>query len=243
MKLLINLLVCLPILTHGQIDLAIDVPIDQLPKKFLSPNGQISLIADFDADRSGGIIPVYFVNRSNHDIKLTAQDGDVYLKLESLSDKGDWERAQPHVFSWCGNSYDFSPVVRKDHFLRIDGFQPTGGRKAKIRYRLYLQKGLDLVTLPGDGLCLDSDIQAASVDALALTAGTFELVASIARGTRKAPDAGKESRDPQPEAIYQLGSERFPADRVISVLDEIDAKFPKYKDLTTDVRRKVSQRK
>lgn len=243
MKLLTTFLASVSIFASAQIDISIDTPLAQLPKSVSCPEGQVALVAEFKADRPEGKIPVFLVNRSDHDIKLGAQDGDVYLKLESLTDTGQWVRSQPHVFSWCGNSYDFSPVIRKGHFLMIEGYQAAGGRKAKIRYRLYLQKDLDLVTQDGDGLCLDADIKTAAVDQLALRVGSLELVASVARGEMKAPDVGDRTRDMQPEAIWQLGDDRFPANKVLPILDEVDTKFPKYMDMTSDVRRRISQRK
>ena len=49
--------------------------------------------------------PVYLINAGTNDVDLGAQDGDVYLKLEVMDAQGRWVRAQPHAFSWCGNSY------------------------------------------------------------------------------------------------------------------------------------------
>lgn len=238
MKLLCALLAIVSPFAFAQID----TPVSQLPKSISCPEGQVALVADFRADRLEGKIPVFFVNRSDHDIKLGAQDGDVYLKLEALTEDGQWVRAQSHFFSFCGLSY-VSLVIRKDHFLRIEGYQAVEGRKAKIRYRIYLQKDLNLVTQDGDGLCLDTDIRTAALDQLALRVGSLEFVASVARGEKKAADEGDRIRDMQPAAIWQLGDERFPVEKVLPVLDEIDSKFPKYKDITSDIRRDITQRK
>lgn len=46
----------------------------------------------------------------------------------------------------------------------------------------------------------------------------------------------------QPEAIGQLGDVRFSKNKVLPILDEIDVKFPEYKEMTADVRLRITQR-
>ena len=187
--------------------------------------------------------PFTLVNKSDSDLKLYAQDGDIFLKLETMTDTGFWQRAQPHAYSWCGNSYFFSPVVKKGHFMKIEGYQPRRGRKAKIRFRLYGQYGLDLTSQEGDGIVLDSDIAKASSDALAVSSGTFDFVVSVALGEKKLKNTLDHITDLQGYAISQLGSERFPTDKVLPLLEKILLKFPNYKRDINFARRQIYARK
>lgn len=142
-----------------------DTPISALPETVKSTPGELTLFADYSAKQDDGKIPVYLVNRTAESIKLSAQDGDVYLKLETLNEKGQWIRAQSHVFSWCGNSYFYSPILRANHFMKINGYQPKDGLKKKIRFSLY-QQSTNLSSNTGDGLASDKDIEIASKDAM-----------------------------------------------------------------------------
>ena len=52
-----------------------------LPKHVKSSEGEITLVADYKTKREDGKFSVYLINESGKEIKLQAQDGDVYLKL------------------------------------------------------------------------------------------------------------------------------------------------------------------
>ncbi len=242
MKILIACLGLLPTIVFGQLSREVDTPVSKLPATISAPADRVSLIADFSSAKPGSPIRVFLVNNSEHDLKLCAQDGDVYLKLETLTESGEWVRAEAHAFSWCGNSYTFTPSVRTGHFMKIDGYQPPKGRKAKVRFRIYEQNGLDLATQVGDGICLESDIAKASSDALAVSSGSFGFVVSVARGEKKLKNTSDHIRDLQWYAIYQLGSGRFPAEKVLPILEEIDTKFPKYREDVNYVRSQVTTR-
>lgn len=75
-----------------------------LPKNVVAPEGKLTLFADFDATDGRGV-PLYLVNRTFQKVSLSAQDSDIYVKLEYRRKDGVWERAQVHVGSDCGNSY------------------------------------------------------------------------------------------------------------------------------------------
>jgi len=203
-----------------------DVAISELPSGVPSTEGKVTLFADYSRAKKSSPIDVYLINRSDRDITLSAQDGDVYLKLEGKSDDGTWTRVQPHAYSWCGNSYDFKPRIRKGFFYRIAGYKPKAGKTAKIRYRLYMQEGLELATEAGDGLISDDDAKKAASDALAVSTGSFEFVRDLATGAKKLVNTVDHIRDLQGRAIRTLGAGRFPKDKVLPVLDEIEKKFP-----------------
>ena len=241
MKALIASFRLLVATASAQIAMA-DSPVSELPSEISPPAGRLSLIADFGSSKPGRPIVVYLVNNSVHDLRLRAQEGDVFLKLETMTDSGSWRRAQPHTFSMCGTSYSFSPVVRKSHFIKIDGYQPPKGRKTKIRFRLYLQEGLDLVSQAGDGNVLDADITQASSDAMAINTGDLNFVASVALGDKILKNPSEPFIDLQDRAIDTLMSDRFPADKIVSLLDELAPRFPELKDLIARVRNHATSR-
>ena len=91
----------------------------ELPGHIKSVSGKVVLVADFTHKDTEGKIPVYLINGSEKSIKLMAQDGDVYLKLETRDEDGKWRRAQPHAFSWCGNSY-YEETLLPKHSIHFD---------------------------------------------------------------------------------------------------------------------------
>jgi hypothetical protein len=188
-------------------------------------------------------VDVYLINLSDRDITLRSQDLDVYLKLETQNSVGDWVRAQPHAYSWCGNSYMFQPTVRKQHFYRIPGYQPSKGRNAKIRFRLYEQPGMTLISQVGDGIVSDTDISTSASDALAVSSGDLAFVSSVALGERKLTNKTDHIGDLQGYAIGTLASGRFSKDKVIPVLDAIAAKFPDRKEELQHARTRVTNMK
>src|SRR4051812_27563455 len=97
-----------------------DEPNEALPKQVKVEPGKVTLFADYAGKWPIGTIPVYLINGSTNDVDLLAQDGDVYLKLEVEDAEGQWERAQPHVSSFCGNSY-YERKIRPGHFILIEG--------------------------------------------------------------------------------------------------------------------------
>jgi hypothetical protein len=163
-------------------------------------------------------------------VNLGAQDGDVYLKLEVADAQGRWIRAQPHAFSWCGNSYMNPRKVRPGHFLQIEGYQPEKGRKHKIRFSLY-QQGIALSSNDGEGIANAHDIDLASSDAMAVEDGSFEFVSKVALGEIQLKNEMDHMKDLQGFAIGVLAhSERFDSTASRKVLAEVRKRFPKRKD-------------
>jgi|GEM_PF-2316522 len=210
-----------------------DTPVAKLPGGVPSEVGKITLFADYARAVKGKEVDVYLINRSDRDIVLDAQDFDVYLKLEARKEDGTWVRVQPHAFSWCGNSYDFRPVVKKECFYKIAGHQPKEGKAATIRFRLYNQKGLDLATEAGEGLVSAKEAEKAATDVLAVRTGSFEFVRDLATGARTIVNTQDHIKDMQGVAIRTLGTGDFDRTKVEPLLDEIGRRFPgKLSDVT-----------
>jgi hypothetical protein len=173
---------------------------------------------------------VYLINASTNDVNLESQDGDVYLKLEVQDSQGKWVRAQPHAFSWCGNSYFNPPKVRPGHFLTIEGYQPDKGDKRKIRFSLYHQK-IALSSNAGEGIASSQDIDLASRDAMAVMYGSFEFVSKVALGEIQIKNELDHIKDLQGTAIRMLGSsKKFDPSASRQVLREVQKRFPKRKE-------------
>jgi hypothetical protein len=198
-----------------------DQSIADLPDHIKVPNSAVALIADFDHP-SEGTVPVYLVNRSGKDLQLESQDGDVYLKLEYQDPNGDWKRAQPHAYSWCGNSYFSPPKLRSERFMVIAGYQPVQGNAAKVRFRFY-QQYLNVASNVGKGLILKEDVLKAENDAMTIMSGDFALVASVARGKRILHNTMDHIKDLRETAIFELGTGRFDRAKAEEVLREIVA--------------------
>jgi hypothetical protein len=216
-------------------------PISNLPEGIPSVEGKVTLHADFARAKTGEPIDVYLINRSERDLVLNAQDGDVYLKLQAQGEDGWWKRVQPHSFSPCMVSYALGKEVPKGCFLRIKGHQPKEGMAAKIRFLLYMQeelikKGLRLVTQEGDGIVSADEAEKAAYDALALRTGSFEMVRELATGKKTVKATAEYNQSMQWRAVRMLTSERFEPEQVLPVLDEIEKEFPGMKDEVLNVR-------
>jgi len=201
-----------------------DVPNEQLPNRVRPSPNSVTLYADYSTKSANGIVPVYLVNAGTNTINLEAQDGDVFLKLEVRNPQGRWVRAQPHAYSWCGNSY-FTRQVRPDHFLLINGYQPTNGQPRRVRFSLYQQE-FALSSNVGDGVAAIGDIDLASRDAMAVYEGTFEFVSSVALGEIQLTNELDHIKDLQASAIRTLASPRFDPRKSRNVLSEVLKKFP-----------------
>jgi len=202
------------------------MPINQLPKDVTPDAGKISLVADYGSRGPNGGIPVYLINASTNEINLEAQDGDVFLKLELMDKQERWIRAQPHAFSWCGNSYMDPPSLRPGHFIKIEGYQPKKGKKREIRFSLYHQK-IVISSNAGEGLISAKDIDLASRDAMTVQDGSFEFVSKVALGELRLKNEMDHIKDLQQLAIFTLASPKFDSAKSRAVLLQVSKKFPK----------------
>lgn len=178
-----------------------------LPRHIKAEDGRVSLYADYDAIQSDGRVPVYLINKTGKELVINTQDGDIYLKLEYQVSSGDWARAQPHGYSWCGNSY-IQRTLKPGHHRVVSGYQPINGERRTIRYKLYGQD-IELSSNAGDGVIAHDDVQRASSDAMSIRNGTFEYVARIALSDAPVENRMDHMRDLRDVAIRELASERF----------------------------------
>jgi hypothetical protein len=236
-----------PIYLHSQV--ATPEPIQNLPPYVPAPEGRLTLFADFDHPLPNSI-PLYLVNRTYQNIAFAAQDFDIYIKLQAEADNGEFVRAETHHYSTCGNSYDNSPVLKKESFFTIRGYQSAIGRKAIVRYCLYhpavygvgektsaamvehnpyvQQIMTSVISNAGPALSSPREIRAARTDDMAVYYdGDFNLVRDMAIG-RIAPESDQ-FRWTRKSAIYSLA--RFNTDESANTLISL----LKHKDLTEPV--------
>ncbi len=173
-----------------------------LPAHIEAPDVGVSLVADYGSARSDGRIPVYFINNTAKDVVLNAQDGDIYMKLEYQDADGNWVRAQPHAYSWCGNSY-IDRTIRPGYFIEVLGYQPRNGALHTIRYSLYSQD-IELASNVGVGVVASQDVERAANDAMSIREGTFEHVVEIATSDAATLNAMDHMRDLRRIAIWEL---------------------------------------
>lgn len=195
-----------------------------LPRHVEAEDGTVSLYADYDAIQSDGRVPVYLINKTGKELAIDTQDGDIYLKLEYQVSSSEWARAQPHGYSWCGNSYMQRTLAPGHHWV-VSGYQPINGRRQTIRYKLYGQD-IELSSNAGDGVVAHNDIQRASSDAMSIHNGTFEYVAQIALSDLPVENNMDHMRDLRGVAIWELASERFDPAQSKEVLLKVRERRP-----------------
>ncbi|HCN76376.1 MAG TPA: hypothetical protein DIT13_04170 [Verrucomicrobiales bacterium] len=113
-----------------------------------------------------GQISVFLINDTDEQLQVPAQDGDIYLKLE-VNLEGKWQRAQCHGDSWCGNSYGTRTLAAHSYVI-IQGYQPTPGRRAKVRYAIHNGASDRLTSAKFDGLYAPDDVAMSAYDSLAM---------------------------------------------------------------------------
>lgn len=150
-------------------------PISDLPGGVEAPAGVITLWADYEA-AGADEVPIYLVNRTADPIELPAEDGDPYVELEARTDDDRWRRAQRHVFSDCGLSYQ--PIVlAPGEFLRLRQWFPSEGEPAEVRYAIH--GDLELSSNVGAGHIDRKELEAARLDALSAKSGDVAALAEI----------------------------------------------------------------
>lgn len=211
-------------------------PIAQLPTHVKAQDGKPTLFADY-GDVRGESVVLYLVNRTDQQLVFLAEDNDAYVKLEGLADSGEWERAQSHIASTCGNSATV-PSLQPGEFFRFLGYYPTDGDVRQVRYRIYSEYAiaapvgdvvhayvvspgreriaLDLASNAGTGRVRQADMDAARYDILAPRFGSFEVVRDMALGRARPPRSALWERS---EAVK--GLRRFPSEKTVSVLKEL----------------------
>ena len=206
-------------------------PVEHLPDHVQTPEGELSFFADYN---DGSRVVLYLVNRTARRIGFFAQDSDPFVKLEALDPSGEWERAQKHRSSSCGNSIMFMPSLRPGEFFRFLGYSPGDGEPRTVRYRVFHDTAfllnddtpadqvffredreaipLNLLSNAGAGRVRAADIEEARRDTLAIPFGSFATIRDFALGTARGDFDGFF----RPNAIEALG--RFPTDESLALL-------------------------
>lgn len=173
-------------------------PVSALPDFVTASPGEATLFADFVGAREEGIA-VYLVNRTGRPLELPAEDGDLYLKLETASSEGAWQRAQGHAFSTCGNSYQ-TVALEQETYVRFLGWWPREGTRRRVRYRLH--NDLGLVSNVGWGVVAGDQLLACRYDAFAVGAAEEAELERWAGGDLLL--SGKGRVEAQVRAVRQL---------------------------------------
>lgn len=211
-----------------------------LPGHIQAEDGQVSLFADFGSIQTNGRVPVYLVNKSSHDLVLNTQDGDIYLKLQFQDSDGHWIRAQPHGYSWCGNSY-VTRTVRPGYYMLVSGYQPINGEPRAVRYKLYGQE-IELSSNAGDGVVDDTDIKWASNDVMSIREGSFEHVSKVALDDEPVENKMDHIRDIRETAIWELSSDRFDPSESRQILRQVREHRPDMFEAADSAIRRIDQR-
>lgn len=215
-------------------------PLSTLPANVIAPAGQFTLFADYNDKNEQGIA-IYIVNRTDSPVTLSSQDGDVYLKLEYQDASGEWVRAQPHAYSWCGNSYVDTPLS-VNRYKVFRGFVPAGGKDATVRYSLY-GKSLNVHSNIGVGIVNDEDIRKAASDALAVRSGSLDFVTKVALGKIELRNEMDHITDLRSTAIRVLAGQRFSDDDVKPILQTLIEKNDEYSHIAGETLAEREQRR
>jgi hypothetical protein len=199
--------------------------VTELPATIRAFEGKVTLVADFSSGGKEGV-PVYLINSTDAPVTLSGDGGGLDVMLEYQERDGAWIRAQPHGYSFCGNSYG-NWLLKPHHFTKLQGFQPNQGRPATIRFRLY-NEACDIVSNSGTGIVLAEDIRKAANDAMAVYFGNLDFVMSVALGIRILHNEMDHIRsdDMKLTAMRQLASGRFEERAVFKLLSKKTREAP-----------------
>lgn len=179
-------------------------PVAELPARVVAADKAVTLFADYASAR-GGQIQLYLVNRSAKALTLPTQDGVLYIKLEAAVPKQGWTRAQRHVYSSCGNSYD-GMVLRPGQFVRVPHWFPAHGVKTSVRYRLEGAHGV--VSNVGAGRFEPAEAERARLDAMAMEKADVATVREVllTKQTGATAPQSWERQSARDAAIRRVGS-------------------------------------
>jgi hypothetical protein len=198
------------------------VPNVELPAHVVAAENMLTFYADFEKAGPNGI-PLYLVNRTGRPMNLDAQDGDPYLKLEYRDDQGRWIRAQPHLSSWCGNSYYPVTLASGQHF-RFHGYHAREGAPATVRYRS--DRNPELVSNVGAGRVDPVDLAAAAVDDMSAASIPYALREVIDTKYRISKDNSPESFAAALRLLSRYHDSAYYRREAKRYLESLDQKLP-----------------
>jgi hypothetical protein len=129
-----------------------------LPSHIKPEPGKINLIADFD-HKAGGDVDIYLINTTDTDVSFASQDGDLGCKREAKTEMGKWMRCDSHGYSWCGNSYGSRPLKAGQFLSWTQAADTKTGHARPLRFKLYGQGILEVVSNEGVGVVEDADLE------------------------------------------------------------------------------------
>jgi hypothetical protein len=193
--------------------------------------------------RRAGTVPVYLINDSDDDLKVPSQDGDIYLRLEAKLDDGRWCRVQFHQNSDCGNSY-ISHELPAHHFVRVSGYNPSSGRRAKVRYVIHNRADDPLVSEEFEGSYSTDDLALSEFDAMSLSeAGLPALRAFLLREEQpKILHYDQRIEDLRQTAWYSLISGKHELLQTLKIAKEVHVSDPTLHRIPLDLEKMITSR-
>lgn len=160
-------------------------PLSNLPQEIIAPDSQLTLYADYNSIYNNSIL-IYVINRTGEKITFPTE-GSLYTMQEILSDDGRWERAEPHYYSGCGNSYS-SITLKNNEYLICKGYYPEEGEESIIRYRFYNRENTNTFSNEGYGFYNEDNYERAKWDKMAIFNGDYDFLSKIALNEITIPD-------------------------------------------------------
>ena len=212
---------------HGEVG----EKLENLPEEIKFQPGQVSLFADYEGAAAGKRyfsgklheerpgdsqrpvqVPIFVINDSDQKLSLPHQDGDIYLKQEVHED-GEWIRSQPHISSWCGNSYGMMELPPKHFFLGSALLHSSDDAEPReVRYRFY-RRGMEdqdatLFSNVGQARVSSKSIEQAQYDTKAISGADLPKLLDLVSGRVKVQSL--DHVDARYHALGQL--KKFPGD-------------------------------
>ncbi|XLS27953.1 hypothetical protein ACJD0Z_12175 [Flavobacteriaceae bacterium M23B6Z8] len=78
---------------------------------------------------------IYVFNKTNDSLKISSQDGHLFLIQEAKNKKGDWKPIEYWEYSWCGNSY-LRDKLEPNGILKTESKVYNGNFETQIRFKL-----------------------------------------------------------------------------------------------------------
>jgi hypothetical protein len=160
----------------------VEASLSDLPDGIPSPRNEVSFFADFKRKKDG-IIRLYLINNTSKELDLPHQDADLYCRRVALDDAGVWNRVDPYVSSWCGNSYFGSVRIPARSFRVWSGRCDSGnGQKRRIKFQFFKSSLSNLTSNEVDGIVDNEDFKMCRYDEWGLCTASLEELSALATG-------------------------------------------------------------
>lgn len=78
---------------------------------------------------------IYVFNNTSNLLKISRQDGSLFLIQEAKDENNDWKPIEYWLYSWCGNSY-LSKQLEPNGILKTESKVYKGSFETEIRFKL-----------------------------------------------------------------------------------------------------------